>query len=303
MVERKIQPHLELEQTTFFSPDGKGELETPQNLAADYPSITDYLDQQPMWADYYKNLVIKKGRVCLLLNLKEERVAVFDPRNWQVNSSSSLAELELPKRLSGLLIIASAGDLERVGTTLMDTTPALAHQSPVFVFEKMAAGQEAPPEERELILEQAGLVARKVLTRPGRLNTDVNNQNLVLRGRVEKKRHKTVTNLVSNDRPKWQIQWLREICRETNHKCRAGGFKVVDWTEIVTALENTTNPPNTISQLKNGFGIEVSPIDCDCRWKISLNGVVTQTHRCNLDCGTSFTHWHKEESDHESEAL
>jgi|GEM_PF-2058519 len=170
-----------------------------------------------------------------------------------------------------LLPFVTAQEEDLVAEQLARAQEHLGKEGAVFIIEQRHETVSGLGPDRKKIMQEAGLV--KVAVR------EAGNEYIVWEGRLPKERLglRKPVNLVREDSP--HLDYYRMLWRQMIASYKQAGFTVTDHHELLNELHATRNPPETISRLKNGFGVTIRASGCACQAHIALNGTTTES-RC-----------------------
>lgn len=222
-----------------------------------------FLEGRKNWKDRPSGLA-----VCFVFDSQEFERFVFNPPNWQIQSR------ENNEKYAGCLVLVS--DLSDFDRNILGRV-ALKKRSPFYIFER-TSGLRIDDNERGRrisILRELGLVEANILIKqvPGFL---------VWEARAEKERVAREINLLDKEKYPRSYNWARKLWKGMADEYARSGFKVVSGanSEIVARLKASKNPPDDLSRLRMGWGVEIKNPSCGCHLKISLNGSLDWIYFC-----------------------
>lgn len=251
-------------------------LRIPSSLGKKYPWMVSFLEEQKLW----KQGIRGKERA-VFFDGGEKEFLVFNPFNWQIETAAFDLN-ELPQsNFCGLVIISDQEEIEEVPLYL---GLQLRPHAPFFVFEKreeeVAKNRQKETKSRLILLENWGLVERKILIQPSRKKEEPVSQFLVWRARMPAEwRPRKPVNLI-DEGSQWRRVWIEKLIKKAAAEYRKEGWVPLNAYEIGERLRNSVFPLDDISRLKLGFGFYLE-VSCGCCWQVTINGDWVR----NKDCG------------------
>lgn len=228
------------------------------------PQIVDIASSRAVWRQ--KEFSEKsKGRYYDLRNFKD---ITFTIRDWHLVPNIS-------GNFDAAILMCNPldeGNIKSVQSAANETFKKLRKESPLLIFEEK--GGNFPKDRKLLLLEDAGLVERNVLTTISR------NFNLI-EGR--KDRPRKPIDLLSEEKYPRSYRQLRDYWLEMVQMYREKGFVIVDpkSSPIIEKLHSSTYPPGDKQKLKDGFGVRVRSVHCGCTYDVNMKGEFNSVWMCS----------------------